>query len=531
MSASVILSKLCFSTSDGSPLFADLNLSFVAERTGLVGRNGVGKTTLLRLIADQISPHDGIVRVDGKPGWFNPDRDVRSTETISDLFGASEALRLLDEAEAGLARAEDLITADWGLPARIDAALQRQGLDVSVQTPLASLSGGQRTRARLAALMFSEPDILLLDEPTNNLDRSGRLAVIELLRHWRGCAIVVSHDRELLEEMDAIVDLTPLGATRYGGNYSAYRVQKDLEIEALSHAVEVAEKQRDETLRRARKAAERKARKDSAGRKSRARRDQPKIILDAAKERAETSGGANARLREARYEEATQAVSEAQAKVEVFQPLGMDIPSSQLASGKLVLQFDAVTGGWDAAHKVITDMSFSITGPERIAITGPNGSGKTTLLSLISSQIEPQAGSVNLHVPFALLDQHVTLLKSELSLRDNFLQLNPGANENQCRAALARFQFRADDALQKAGQLSGGQKLRAGLACILGRPDPPALLLLDEPTNHLDLESILAVEAALVAYDGALIVVSHDEAFLDRLKLDRRLQLSAVSRS
>jgi ATPase subunit of ABC transporter with duplicated ATPase domains len=167
-------------------------------------------------------------------------------------------------------------------------------------------------------------------------------------------------------------------------------------------------------------------------------------------------------------------------------------------------------------------------------VTGPNGSGKTTLLSLITGALRPWDGTVAVPLPFALLDQRVSLLDPSLSIRDNFRILNPEADENACRAALARFMFRADAALQVVSSLSGGQLLRAGLACVLGGTAPPPLLILDEPTNHLDIDSIEAVEAGLSAYDGALLVVSHDETFLEAIAISRRLVLapegSAASR-
>jgi ATPase subunit of ABC transporter with duplicated ATPase domains len=181
---------------------------------------------------------------------------------------------------------------------------------------------------------------------------------------------------------------------------------------------------------------------------------------------------------------------------------------------------------YDPARPVIRDLSLSIIGSQRVAITGPNGSGKTTLPALITGQLAPQDGEVDLRVPFAMLDQHLSFLDSGASIRANFLRLNPQADENECRASLARFQFRADDAMIKVESLSGGQKSRAALACALGRSDPPALLILDEPTNYLDLNSIEALESALAAYDGSLLVVSHDEAFLARLSLDRRIALT-----
>jgi ATPase subunit of ABC transporter with duplicated ATPase domains len=193
-----------------------------------------------------------------------------------------------------------------------------------------------------------------------------------------------------------------------------------------------------------------------------------------------------------------------------------------------VLRLRDVTRGHDPARPVIEGLTFEIVGPERVAITGPNGSGKTTLLSMIAGRLAPSDGTVSVAVPFALLDQTVSLLDPGLSIRDNFRRLNPHSDENACRAALARFMFRADAALQGTSTLSGGQMLRAGLACALGGPMPPQLLILDEPTNHLDLDSIAAIESGLRAYDGALLVVSHDVVFLDEIGISRRLELSGL---
>lgn len=184
-----------------------------------------------------------------------------------------------------------------------------------------------------------------------------------------------------------------------------------------------------------------------------------------------------------------------------------------------------VTGRIDKLSAI--SHSPSLTGPERVAVIGPNGTGKTTFLSLVTGKLRPWAGTVEVLTPFALLDQRVSVLDPAASIRDNFRRINPQADEQTCRSALAKFMFRADAALQTVSTLSGGQMLRAGLACVLGVAPPP-LLILDEPTNHLDIDSIEAVEAGLRAFDGALMVVSHDEAFLNAIGITRRVELDAI---
>ena len=208
MSASIAVSDLSWSTPEGRPLFSHLDLSFETGRTGLVGRNGVGKTTLLKLISGEMPVQSGRVSVSGTLGVLRQSVQGAPDESVAELFGANDALAILRRAEDGDATVEELAVADWTLETRIVSALRRIGLDALPETPLAMLSGGQRTRAGLAALVFAAPDFILLDEPTNNLDRDGRKAVLDLLASWRAGAIVVSHDRELLKTMDGIVELT-----------------------------------------------------------------------------------------------------------------------------------------------------------------------------------------------------------------------------------------------------------------------------------------------------------------------------------
>ncbi len=523
---SITLSGLTASTPDGRSLFSDIDLSFDAGRTGLVGRNGVGKTTLLRMIAGTLPPQAGSVSVNGTVGLLRQTVQVAPGETLADLMGVAGALALLHRADDGRATAEELAVADWTLETRLASALGRVGLDATPAALLSTLSGGQRTRAALAALILAEPDFILLDEPTNHLDREGRTAVIDLLDGWRSGAIVVSHDRELLETMDAIVELTSLGATRHGGNWSHYRARKALDLAAARHDLADAEKRMGEVERTAQATAERKARKDGGGQRKRAKGDMPRILAGARKSRAENTSGDQMRLAERRRTEAAEDATVARRRIEILQPLSVALPSTNLPEGRTVLRVERVSAGYEPGRIVIDGLTFAVTGPERVALAGPNGSGKTTLLSLIAGTLAPRSGEIRTTRAFALLDQQVSLLDPGLSIRDNFLKLNAGSDENACRAALARFMFRADAALQTVGTLSGGQMLRAGLACVLGGPQPPELLILDEPTNHLDVDAIEAVEAGLRAYDGALLVVSHDEAFLAAIGITRRIELA-----
>ena len=526
MIASIVVSNLTWVTPDGRPVLSDLNLSFDTGRTGLVGRNGVGKTTLLKLIAGDLRPHAGNISVNGTIGALRQTVRPATGETVAELFGVSEGLKLLRRAGSGEANVEEIARADWTLELRIASALGRLGLELRPDTRLATLSGGQRTRAALAALVFAAPDFILLDEPTNNLDRDGRKAVADLLAGWSAGAIVVSHDRQLLDLMDAIIELTSIGATTYGGNWSSYRARKAIELAAAGRELADAEQRLAEVTKRAQVAVERKARKDGVGRRKSRKGGMPPIVLGRLKDRSEKTSGENARLAERRRTGALADVAAARARIEILQSLSVALPSTRLPRNKTIVSIERVSAGYEPGQPVVRDLSLAMVGPERVAVVGPNGSGKTTLLALVAGRLHPWTGTVRVMTDLAILDQNVTVLDVATSIRDNFRRLNPSSDENACRAALARFMFRADTALQVVSSLSGGQLLRAGLACVLGGPEPPSLLILDEPTNHLDIDSIEAVEAGLRSYDGALLVVSHDERFLQGIGASRRLELS-----
>ena len=241
--------------------------------------------------------------------------------------------------------------------------------------------------------------------------------------------------------------------------------------------------------------------------------------------RAEATAGSQARHAGRLHENAAATAAAARARIEVLQPLTARLAPTGLPPGRRVLEARALCGGPAGMPALIRDFDLLLAGPERVAITGPNGSGKTTLLRLLTGALPARSGTADILCRWALLDQTLSLLDPSATIRDNFRRLNPDADENACRAALARFRFRADAALQAVGTLSGGEMLRAGLAATIGAAAPPQLLILDEPTNHLDLEAIEAVETGLRAYDGALLVVSHDRDFISAIGVDREVAL------
>ncbi|MFN4069696.1 MAG: ATP-binding cassette domain-containing protein, partial [Brevundimonas aurantiaca] len=437
------LDKVAARTPDGVTLFDNLSLTFGPERTGVVGRNGAGKSTLLRLIAGDLSPNEGTVTRLGSVGVLDQRSDPSPVETAAQTLGVAPALAAIDRLLAGEGDAQDLADADWTLEPRIDSALAEVGLaGLPMDRPTRRLSGGEQTRLRLAGLILAAPDLILLDEPTNHLDVEARGRVADVLGRWKGGAVVVSHDRDLLRRMDRIVEVSGLGVAVHGGNYDLYAARKAIERETAERDLVEAERTLARVAAVAQRRTEMKARRDAAGRRKAAKGDMPRILIDARAERAENSGGADRLLAVRQAAEAETALAAAHQGVERVRTLAIPMPATGLAAGRTVATLSGAVWTTQGGRRIVGPVDLTLTGPERVAVTGPNGAGKTTLLRLITGDLAPTSGQVQRPVPAALLDQEAALLRPQETLVEAWMRLNPDGSVQEAQAALARFLFR-----------------------------------------------------------------------------------------
>jgi ATPase subunit of ABC transporter with duplicated ATPase domains len=523
MRASLSVNDLHFTWPDGATVFDGLDLAIGPGRHGLVGLNGCGKSTLLRLVAAQLTPQSGSITTDGSLAYLPQDSGVDPTRTVAEVLGVAGTLAALARMDAGDVRQEDfdVIGQDWDIAERTTAELARLGLDhLGLDRTVGSVSGGELVLLSLTALLLARPSVLLLDEPTNNLDRAARQRLVDVVATWRGTLVVVSHDRELLNVMDDIGEFRDGRMTWYGGTYDDYEAAVAVEQEAAERAVRAAESEVRTQKRELVESQTKLARRKRYGQKMYEQKREPKIVMGARKRAAEVSAGKLRGMHEDRLDAASSQLDDAESRLRDDREIRVDLPDTTVPPGRVV----AVLHGLRPPHGDLT-IDLDVRGPERIGLAGPNGSGKTSLLRTITGELKPAEGTIDVKVPLRYLPQRMDILDGSLTVAENISAIAPEATETERRSRLARFLFRGRAADQLASTLSGGERLRATLACLLLAEPAPQLLLLDEPTNNLDLPSIRHLVEALESYRGAFIVVSHDETFLADLDLTRRIDV------
>ncbi|TCB96835.1 ABC-F family ATP-binding cassette domain-containing protein [Micromonospora zingiberis] len=526
----VVCTNLSFSWPDDTIVFQDLSFTVPPGRTGLVAPNGAGKSTLLRLIAGELTPAGGSVTVEGVLGYLPQNLPLTGEPTVAEVLGVAPALAALRAIESGDASEENFAAVgdDWDVEERSHAELDRLGLgEVALDRRLHSLSGGQVVSLGLAAQLLRRPDVLLLDEPTNNLDIDARHRLYTVLENWSGCLLLVSHDRMLLDRMDRIAELDSGQLRLYGGNFTAYEEAAQAARDLAERHVRSAELEVKREKREMQQARERAERRAGNAARNLGNAGLARIVAGGLKRSAQESAGRAQQAHANRVSDAQGRLDEASRALRDEQTLTLDLPETDVPAGRTLVEAERLQVRYDsrplfAGH----GLDLHIRGPERIALTGPNGVGKSTLLRLLAGELDPEDGQLRrADGRVAYLSQRLDLLDADRTVAENLAAYAPDRPQSQRLNLLARFLFRGARAHLPVGALSGGERLRATLACVLYAQPAPHLLLLDEPTNNLDLVSVGQLQDALNAYQGAFVVVSHDERFLRDIGVRRWLRL------
>ena len=477
-------------------------------RIALVGSNGVGKSTLLKILAGQLNPSTGSVTRNGTV-YYLP-----QISTIKQNIKADTVLDFLSS-----------VSEEWW---KIEEILQAQfSTTLNLSLPLFNLSGGELTKLFLAIGLSFEPQVLLLDEPTNHMDLMALESLRAFLNDFEGAFVIVSHKPFFLDQVTDITwELTPEGVKVYGGNFSLYREQKEIELEARLRSHEVARKELKRAKTTALQEQQRAAQSSRNGRAEVLKGSVDRKAAELIKSKAEASAGTAKKKHEAAVAKATQKVT--QTKVRTTKATSIQLEqTSQKRRNLIDIQGANLCVG---QNLLLENIQLHISSGDRIAIAGANGSGKSSLAKAIlhrdTTTAILESGKILLAptMQAVYLDQTYELVNREQTILENMQAANRNLNYQLLRQQLGHFLFKYDDVHKSASVLSGGELARLAIAMIsISQID---LLILDEPTNNLDIETVDQMVEGINEYQGALWVISHDLDFLSRIHITQAYKLS-----
>lgn len=513
--------NISYQFDSGEVLFKDLSCNLTARRVGLIGRNGAGKSVLASVLMKQLKPSEGVVTLNATVQFFAQlSSESMSRElTLAQFLQIDDILYALKQVESGRCESRwfDIIGERWQLPQALSQQLAQLGLPEDFTMPCRLLSGGQLSCLQLWSLFQSEAELLVLDEPSNHLDSQAKQWLIEQLAVFKGHILLISHDRVLLREMAHIWALSDVGLRQYGGGYAYYLEQQQQEQLAVERQLQHVQRERKYLEAQVQRNSEKAEQRASKGLKIRKQGGQPKILLNGMRSRATASASNRLKNEHGRREFLQQKTQSLQDRHEQMKRQNLHFMPAHIRKGALAYAVDCVL-----PYGSTQAISFAMTGSSKVHVQGRNGCGKSTLLKVLMGEEKAKCGHVKVNVPVFYLDQHFALLDDEVSMLENVMRFCTGVIEADARTLLAGIGFRRDRVYHCVKQLSGGEKMKLAMLIVTHQPNSP-LLLLDEPDNHLDVASKWMLASALTHFEGAFMLVSHDEEFVGECNLSEVL--------
>lgn len=527
----ILLQNISFRFPGGNLLFNHTNLTIQSHtKSALVGNNGMGKSTLLKIIAGEIHPLSGNISLQGEVFYVPQMFGNFNHFTIAECLKIDQKLHALEKITGG--EVDEIyfetLNDDWDIEERCRHTLELWGLgDFELTRKLEGLSGGQKTKVFLAGIQINQPEIIILDEPTNHLDMEGRKLLYDLIDRTDATVVIVSHDRTLLNLVDTIFELSNQGIAVYGGNYDFYAEQKAVEEEALHNDIHAKERALKKAKEKERETLERKQKLDARGKGKQEKSGVARIMMNTLRNNAEKNSSKLQSVHTEKISGISHELRDLRSSVRNSDQMKVNFNDSNLHSGKILITAENINFSYGEQKLWKENLSLEIRSGDRISIKGGNGSGKTTLIKLLLGKIEPSEGQINRSGFNSIyIDQEYSLIDNDSTLYDFVQTFNDSAmQESEVKTLLSRFLFGKDTWDKKCGMLSGGERLRLLLCGLSISNKAPDMIVLDEPTNNLDLQNVDILTHSIKDYHGTLLVISHDEIFLEEIAVDRELAL------